>query len=288
MDRSSGQPKKWCKSPGSEPNVKHHCRRTHSCSLLVVRVCQRDTRVPGLLRYAQRCCVLFVMTPWPADNDDFGNRKSDAPPPRTHNLSAAIGAYTRQQFPPMAAGQHTASHGNWTPNSVAAASAVGLQSFDRRRSFGSLPPPPHSNISFELAMVQAQRQAMEAEQLNIQRMNDAFGRRKSSLSEEMVAEHRYDAIAFERLKKKRRLVDSVKKFLSKRGNSFPMPSLKEEDCEIRIEPMDTFQRAWNGHESRSKLLFPNDDEKQKEYVKRRFMSALGGGRISFSTDKIAV
>jgi hypothetical protein len=188
----------------------------------------------------------------------------------------------------MAAGQHTPAHGNWTPNAVAAAAAVGLQSFDRRGSFGSLPPPPHSNIPFELAMIQAQRQAMEAEQLNIQRMNHAFGRRKSSLSEEIVAEYRYDAIAFERLKKKRRLVDSVNKFLSNRGNSFPMPSLKEEDCEIQIEPMDTFQRAWNGHESRSKLLFQNDDEKQKEYVKRRFMSALGGGRISFSNEKIAV
>ena len=136
-------------------------------------------------------------------------------------------------------------------------------------------------------MIQAQRQAMEAEQLNIQRMNQALGRRRSSMSEGMVAEHHpYDAMAFERLKKKRRLVEPVKMILSsKRGNSFPMPSLKEEECEIRIEPMDTFRRAWKGHESRSKLLFPNDDEKQKEYVKRRFMSALGGGRISFSTRK---
>lgn len=234
------------------------------------------------------------MTPWPADSEDFGERGGRAAPPRPSEYSGG-GAYTQhgrypsneevfpqRQYPLM--GQNPPS--NWLPNPQ-------QQPFgDRRGSLGSLPPPT-TNIPYELAMIQAQRQAMEAEQLDLRRMSQALGstRRRSSIREaastfgSLEPYIHTSLVASERLKKKRRVSVPTMILSNKRGNSFPMPSL-EEGYKCRIEPMETFQRAWEMHVTRSKQMFSDDTEKQNTYVKWRFTSALRGGRISFSAEDI--
>lgn len=122
-----------------------------------------------------------------------------------------------------------------------------------------------------------------------------ISRRRSSMSEASTgASHAIDllytaglqaAAAEERLRKKRRVITTapiatISILSSKKGNSFPMPPLEgQEPRRIDITSMDSFQQLWDQSDARSKHVFPRDVEKQKQYVKWRFASSLGGLRI---------
>lgn len=223
------------------------------------------------------------MAPWPADNEEFGERGGDnAPRPNSNHAAFAQQqqqggrpfsstneeTFLQRPYPPAIAQQNSPSS-HWLRQQQ---SPYG----DRRGSFGGGAPVI---APYELAMIQAQRQAMEAEQSNLQRMSQSFVRRRSSMSDPYIETSK---MASERLKKRRRISVPTTILFNKRGNSFPMPPVVGGGNKIRINSMDTFQRAWDEHVTRSENLFPEDADKQMEYVKCRFMSALRGGCISFS------
>lgn len=226
------------------------------------------------------------------DNDEYAKQMEGDVARQQNDAASRQAAFTQQGLsavgraglaqgtafaaPTMARNNPTA----WLPNSLQANSSP----FDIGRR-GSMPPAPGNfppSVSYELAMIQAQREAMEAEQLNLQRMSQALGfaRRRSSMSEVTSIEQQ----ATERLKKRRRIASPPMVFSSQKGNSFPMPPLKGDEREIRIDSMETFRQLWEKHIARSKLLFPDSVEKQKEYVRWRFSSALGGCRVSLSAE----
>jgi hypothetical protein len=154
-------------------------------------------------------------------------------------------------------------------------------------------------------MMEAQRKAMDAEQLRLGRMSQAldFGaRRRSSMSDVSNLSGPNEAppppfgvagqallnnnmmASEERLRKRRRLnSSSTMVMLNKTGNSFPMPPLEgNKGRDIGITSMDTFQKIWEEYDARAKVLFPDMVEKQKVYVKWRFAPVVGGRRIVVS------
>jgi hypothetical protein len=242
-----------------------------------------------------------------AMSDDFARRHFDGRNslPGGARPGAFASASQRASFPPPNEGAAfpppalDRQNPRWPPNSGASA----------------LPPPPRPSAaaaslppaaSYELAMMQAQREAMDAEQLRLQRMSQAldFGARRrmsdvSNLSGTpneapppfgVAGQHAASlysdmAASEERLRKRRRLNSSSTTMimLNKTGNSFPMPPLKgNKGRDIGIKSMDTFQKIWEEYDARAKVLFPDEVEKQKLYVKWRFAPVVGGRRIVVS------
>lgn len=232
-------------------------------------------------------------------SDDFARRRFDGRNslPGGARPGAFASASQRASFPPPNEGAAIPppvldrQNPRWPPNSGASA----------------LPPPPRPSAaaaslppaaSYELAMMQAQREAMDAEQLRLQRMSQALdygARRRSSMSdvsnlsgtpnEAPPSLNNNMAASEERLRKRRRLNSSSTTMimLNKTGNSFPMPPLKgNKGRYIGIKSMDTFQKIWEEYDARAKVLFPDEVGKKKVYTKWRFAPVVGGRRIVVS------
>ena len=161
-----------------------------------------------------------------------------------------------------------------------------------------MPPQPSRNLTptpllpamqAELAMMQAQRLAMEEEQARLQRMSEAIylGQQRFPMIEAPTAPH-YGPVqveAMQRLKKRRRAVPSPVP-LSQRGNAFPMPRVDGDGHEIRIKSRGKLQQKWDELAARSKVLFPGTTENQSEYTRWRFATMLGRRRFSLSVQSM--
>jgi len=231
------------------------------------------------------------MSSWPGDSKNYADAGRGVPrqqaaygeqrfTPNNNNNESTFGQ--RPSFSPPGA-QNPSS---WRRDSLPVASRPSFDT-DRRGSLGANLSPAER----ELVMMQAQREARNAEQLNLQRLSQAlgFGRRRSSMSEgggisDPNLNQDYGNMAALRLKKRRRISSPPTILSSHRGNSFPMPPLEGEARKFQLGSMEMYQKLWDDNIARSKLLFPGDEDKQKVYAKWRFTSALGGRRISFSEE----
>ena len=196
---------------------------------------------------------------------------------RREQVGQSIG-FAQRPFPPSVP-QNT----NWRPNPLQHAMNPmrPLPPFDMSRAHGFHAPQAQPNLpsSYELAILQAQRNARDAEQLQLQRMGQYldFPRRRSSMSEVgPLAMPNFEQAASERLRKRRRISSPPLVLSNQTGNSFPMPQLEGNGREIGVKSMKTFRQLWEKHAVRSKMLYPDDVDKQHEYIRWRFLSALGG------------
>jgi len=233
-----------------------------------------------------------AMSSWPSSNDEDFNSQMDRDVLRQSEGAARQGAFAQRRFSneegqaagfaqrPFAQPQYPSS---WRPSSL----PPPPHDMGRGHGFGvpQQPLPPASLApAYELAMLQAQREAMDAEQLRIQRMSQTLGfpRRRSSMSETSSISIPLQQQASERLTKRRRIASPPTVLSNRNGNSFPMPPLEGKGRDAGIESLEMFRKIWEQQVARARLLFPEDAAKEREFVKWRFSSALGGSRFSSS------
>jgi hypothetical protein len=145
----------------------------------------------------------------------------------------------------------------------------------------NMPPVNHSSIPsfFELAMYQ---QAME-QQARLQMTNQALVSRRGKTPHGTMypTEEDQAQMAMHRLLKKRRVSTSSILVSNSKGSrsGFPMP---RPDGYIPTISLHVFRQAWEFLEDRARSLFSNDIDKQREYVKWRYLTFLRRSRISLS------